>query len=46
VTAPVPEPSTWLLVLASMSAFGVSGWRRRRAVLRPQCARRSKFLHG
>jgi hypothetical protein len=29
VTAPVPEPSTWLLMLAALGASGITGWRRR-----------------
>jgi PEP-CTERM motif len=30
VTAAVPEPSTWLLVLTALGGSGMSGWRRRR----------------
>jgi hypothetical protein len=29
-TGTVPEPSTWLLMLASLSGLGISGWRLRR----------------
>jgi hypothetical protein len=31
-TAPVPEPSTWLLMLVSMSGLGITGWGRRRVL--------------
>lgn len=29
VTGPVPEPSTWLLMLAALGGSGITGWRRR-----------------